>query len=252
MQQSGQAAVETAIVMPLFVFLLLGILQLGLMHQARLVTKYAAYKAVRAGALHHNDVATMERAALAVLLPLVSHDSSGAEVVKPMASASDFRAKWQAFGVRANTMPDAQGMKYAEVTICHPLQRHVQGLSSPSTKELDFDDPSIAAGSSWEEHERTKLSVQVTFNYRLPIPFANMVVHLIARGQERATLLNVLRMGKEASVPKNDKYTEVAEAEKIYILPIRASYTMRMQSNLHTEPLPTQNQCVIPFGKKGP
>ncbi len=36
--------VETAIVMPLFVFIMLGTLQLGLMHQAHAMTKYAAYK----------------------------------------------------------------------------------------------------------------------------------------------------------------------------------------------------------------
>ena len=42
-KDSGQAFVETAITMPLFVFVILGTLQLGLMHQAHALTKYAAY-----------------------------------------------------------------------------------------------------------------------------------------------------------------------------------------------------------------
>ena len=58
--------------MPLFVFIILGLLQLGLMHQAHLMAKYASYKAVRAGSLNRGDKAVMRRAALAVLLPLTT------------------------------------------------------------------------------------------------------------------------------------------------------------------------------------
>ena len=42
---------ETALVLPVFVFLILGLLQMGLMSHARVLTKYAAFKAVRAGAV---------------------------------------------------------------------------------------------------------------------------------------------------------------------------------------------------------
>src|SRR4051794_41076235 len=95
--QSGQAAVESAIVLPLFVFLILGILQLGLMHQARLMTKYAAYKAVRAGSLHNANVDEMEKAALAVLLPMVgtrTGGQDGIEVIRPVGNANEFETKW--------------------------------------------------------------------------------------------------------------------------------------------------------------
>ena len=71
-RESGQAAVETAIVMPLFVFTLLGMLQLGLLHQSRLLTKYAAYKAVRSGSINRGEVKVMENAAIAVMLPLLA------------------------------------------------------------------------------------------------------------------------------------------------------------------------------------
>ena len=39
---AGQAMVESAIILPMYVFLMLGLLQLGLMHQAQTLTKYAA------------------------------------------------------------------------------------------------------------------------------------------------------------------------------------------------------------------
>jgi hypothetical protein len=232
--ESGQVAVETAIVLPLFVFLLLGILQLGLMHQARLLTKYAAYKAVRAGSLHNANVEAMERAALAVLLPMVSQPGGGgAERVTPVASASDFNRKWNQ--VSRNKMPDAN-LKYAEVQICGPYRELITS-DTHDNKEGDFDDPRFASGGDWGQSLRSKLSIQVTFNYRMPIPFADVTIYNIARGQQ--TLPYVLRLGKEENHKlkkyfdyKADEYDRAAQ-RKTYILPIRATYIMRMHSNLY-------------------
>ncbi|HYO57630.1 MAG TPA: TadE/TadG family type IV pilus assembly protein [Archangium sp.] len=241
---------ESAIVLPLFVFLILGILQLGLMHQARLMTKYAAYKAVRAGSLHNASVEKMERAAVAVLLPLVSQDRGGGEYIKTITSASDFQAKWAWPGVLENQMPDAN-LKYAKVTICGPLKDAFPG----NMKEVDFDDPRWSTGDhgAWRQGERTKLRIQVTFNYRMPIPFANWVIHAAARNRQVPELL---RMGKTSGSLKSlnrggtggDPYAEAA-SRGLYILPIRATYTMRMQSNLYLgkNELPSSNPCVFMF-----
>ncbi|RYZ38162.1 MAG: pilus assembly protein [Myxococcaceae bacterium] len=250
--ESGQVAVETAIVLPLFVFLLLGILQLGMMHQARLLTKYAAYKAVRAGSLHNADVEMMEKAALAVLLPMVSQaGGGGAEILKPIASASDYAQKWNSSGIKQNKMPDAN-LKFAEVHICAPLKGDITS-GTHSNKELDFDDPRVAAGGDWAQSLRTKLSVQVTFNYRLPIPFADVTIYNIARGQQ--TLPYVLRLGKEedqtarAYVDFRTAPLDAAAQNKLYILPIRATYIMRMHSNFYLtqKALPDENKCTFTF-----
>ncbi|WP_245767793.1 TadE/TadG family type IV pilus assembly protein [Stigmatella erecta] len=239
-RESGQAAVEAAIVLPLFVFLMLGILQIGLMHQARLMTKYAAYRAVRAGAIHNAKTDEMERAALAVMLPLVSEDRSGGEYIQSINSASDFSTKWNTQGVTANNMPDAE-MKYVEVVTCGPLKADAGGK-----KEVDFDDPNVAGQAGWKESQRTKLRVQATFNYRMPIPFANWVIHAAALNKE---LPWVLRMGKKSDKPSSfehsryEKY-KTAASNGHYILPIRAAYTMRMQSNIYVSQLPESNECL--------
>ncbi|MBJ6761227.1 pilus assembly protein [Myxococcaceae bacterium JPH2] len=242
-REDGQAAVETAIVLPLFVFLILGTLQLGLMHQARLMTKYAAYKAVRAGSIHSANVGQMEKAALGVLLPMVSKPSGGAEYIKTVTSGSEFAAKFAWPEVMANKMMDS-ALKYAEVTICGPLRNEVGGGSG----EFDFDNPKNSASDDWAQGQRTKLRVQVTFNYRMPIPFADMVIYQIVRARE---LPPVLRLGKtpqnERKFRKNDGQYEAAAAQRHYVLPIRATYTMRMQSNffLSQNPLPQRNECVF-------
>ncbi|WP_306817976.1 TadE/TadG family type IV pilus assembly protein [Archangium lipolyticum] len=252
-RESGQAAVESAFVLPLFVFLILGILQLGLMHQARLMTKYAAYKAVRAGALHNANEEKMERAAVAVLLPMVSQDRGGGEYIKSINSASDFKAKWSWNGVLTNKMPDAN-LKFAKVTVCGPLKKEFSG----SAKEVDFDDPEFSTGGyeEWQKGQRTKLRIQVTFNYRMPIPFANWVIHATARNREVPELL---RMGKPEGAERSlarkaglsgDPYADAAR-KGLYIMPIRATYTMRMQSNLYLTKngLPEENKCIFTFVK---
>jgi hypothetical protein len=242
--ESGQAAVESAIVLPLFVFLILGILQLGLMHQARLMTKYAAYKAVRAGSLHNASVDKMERAALAVLLPLLSQDNGGGEYIKSVTSASDFHTKWSWPGVIINRMPDA-GIKYADVTICGPLKNEFPGAKD----EVDFDDPDNTVSDDWQKGQRTKLRIQVTFNYRMPIPFANVVIHAISRNREIPSVLRLSSNASPKGPEKTDLYNSLARTKGLYILPIRATYTMRMQSNfyLRKNPLPTSNSCIFMF-----
>ncbi|RKG86558.1 TadE/TadG family type IV pilus assembly protein [Corallococcus terminator] len=250
-RESGQVAVETAIVLPMFVFLILGTLQLGMMHQARLMTKYAAYKAVRAGALHNANVKEMERAAIAVLLPLISSSTGGGgETIKAIESATDFQMKY--VWASKNTMMDAPGMKYADVTICGPLRNEMGATSG----ELDFDNPSrITSTGDWAQSQRSKLRIQVTFNYRLPIPFADMVIYNIARAKEMPPVLR-LGNGKDKTeyVTGREmkggvgKYDTAAQSS-LYILPIRATYTMRMQSNFYlgANPLPDKNECVFPF-----
>ncbi|WP_047862913.1 TadE/TadG family type IV pilus assembly protein [Archangium gephyra] len=238
-RESGQAAVESAIVLPLFVFLILGTLQLGLMHQARLITKYAAYKAVRAGSLNNAQKSVMERAALAVLLPIISRDAGGGEFIKTINSASDFTSKWNWPGVKSNAMADASSIPYVEITTCGPSTEEVKGT------EIDFDDPRFAASMGWKESHRTKLRIQVTFNYRMPIPFANWVIHASAFNRDIPLLM---RMGEKSTKatpnfgPQQAKYISAAKKGK-YVLPIRAAYTMRMQSNVFVKELPSSNQC---------
>jgi hypothetical protein len=271
---SGQAAVETAITMPLFVFIILGSLQLGLMNQARLLTKYAAYKAVRTGALRSVDMSAMEQAALSVLLPMVSYEAGGGqELMFKTTSAGEFQSAMQQQAVMDNRMPEASDLKIAQVVICGPTKDMLRDgtVRTPGSgdEEYDFDDARNAANNDWRLFERTKLFVQVTFNYRMSVPFANMMMYLIARGQEKADLMWVARMSGEATrhftrdYENRDPYDRLARDQHIYVLPIRAQFGMRMQSNLFPSmpghELPAkfqpdgpadQPQCIVPFPKK--
>lgn len=252
--------VETAITMPLFVFLILGTIQLALMHQARLLTKYAAYKAVRAGSLSYGRVAEMEAAALNVLLPMVSFQRNGQDLFVKTRTAAQYTTGVNAVLIRqTNTYPSIPGQKIAEVTVCGPTRAAMgAGASwggngnSATQNRISFDDPTVASdASSWSAFERTKLRIQLTFHYKMPIPFANMMLYHIYRGDQSLVLGQITRTNDSAGIPRThsdglDAVRDGIAATRQYIIPIRASYSMRMQSDLYpygASNLPNTNRC---------
>src|SRR5436190_12257871 len=72
----GQVAVEAALAVPMVALLGLGIVQLGLVQQARLLAQYAAFAAARAGVVWGAGNARMHDAAMLVLLPLLGRADS--------------------------------------------------------------------------------------------------------------------------------------------------------------------------------
>ena len=243
--QRGQVVVETAIVMPLFVFIILGLLQLGLMHQAHLMAKYASYKAVRAGALNRGDKVVMRRAALSVLLPMTTGQGRD-PLVKNVTGSSRYLNAYNDV-VRSRDGYD-NGVDIAKITICNPTTRDVGS-------QVDFDDPEDigenANGPSWGRFMRTRLAIQIQFNFRLVIPFANMVLWNIVYGQENLAMLRVLRIGTRRK-PLNQYLANERQIVSLarqgkYILPIRTNYSMRMFSNFKGGQLNSGNFCIIPW-----
>ncbi|MBW1807941.1 MAG: pilus assembly protein [Deltaproteobacteria bacterium] len=244
--QSGQVEVETAIVLPMVIFLLLGLIQLGLLHQARIIGKYAAYRAVRTGSLKNGNVDEMERAALAVALPILSwrKGSGWPEVIGRTDTATNWMKKWikPGFGsTPVNTMTDC-GVPYVEVEICGPKQSDVSGGTyKPGDKELvSFDHKDIASSGI-----DTKLRIQLTLNYRMIIPFADWVIHRMWRGER---ILKELHLdNRKVAIPNMDVPTMIRAAAEdgIYIIPIKTHYSMKLHSDMPKELLPTDdNVCV--------
>lgn len=274
-RRRGQVVVETAIIMPVFVFLVLGILQLSLMHQGRVMAKYAAYKATRAGALRGAQKRMMEQAALAVLLPVAGRDSERGAFY-PTNTAGNVRQAWN----QLSRNQQEGGLPIAEVTICNPTRN-----SLPNPEQADFDDPhTLTQGqkppdtqntstpgapdeeetggggdeTSWRQFDGNKLMAQVTLYYRLNIPFANWMIFRIAYADQRSANFDKQRwMAFDQNASRDsgrkgpsDQRLLTAANNRRYLMPIRASYAMRMQSNLVARDLPTRNNCKISWSKQ--
>jgi hypothetical protein len=243
-------------VLPLFMFLLLGALQLSLMHQARILSKYAAYKAVRVGAMTSADHTRMERAALAVLLPTIKHNAAVFSADTATKFAEGFAE------VMLNQMPEGY-MQYVEIKICSPTKDMIG-----SGNDIDFDSEdsmgsadgrgSSMSAQGWKDWDRGRLSIQLTYNYRMVIPFADMMLYYVFTGQERAEEMRVFRLGTEQTQHSSSRdltfYNQLA-SQGVYVFPIRSNFAMRMQSNFFPgtsgHELPQSNDCIIRFPKQG-
>jgi hypothetical protein len=70
-RESGQAAVESALTLPLVLFLLLGTLQLFLLLQAKVMAQCAVFQANRVGSVMHGRCDAMTQAAILALTPTI-------------------------------------------------------------------------------------------------------------------------------------------------------------------------------------
>jgi len=205
-RQSGQAAVESALVLPLMVFLGLGLVQLTLMQQAKLMTEYAAYCAARSGIVWNGNTERMRDAALVALLPTLGRTDAlpGLARTWTRARLQDEMLRRLPWPTRDSVVPAAVNgaplFGLVRVDTVNPSWyspvRSVWKLRSATAwRELDFDGPdgypqvpaletklarffNLALPDDAEEVYRkaTVLSVRVRYWYELRVPFANWVI----------------------------------------------------------------------------
>ncbi len=228
--ENGQAAVETALVVPMMVFALLGTIQLAMTYHARMVTEYAAFKAARAASVYRLDCNRIRAATLVALVPTMPAPNGGgatqlsSRYVATVRSAKRNRTRASTPLVLVdyrleNRKPEGQ------------FDKQLQGGENPMT-----------------------VSVKVAYFYEYRIPFANWIMTRYwlatstafrwASGNDPtmpAARVNTPR----ASSSIDSEYLNLARRAiqaGYYTSPVVASWTMRMMS----DPLPNaanQNRC---------
>ena len=251
--------VEQAIILPMMVFLILGIVQLSMLQHARIATEYAAYNAARSGIVYNGDVKKMERAAFFSVLPTLGRSDNWGDLLPVFA-----KAMLAQFGADLADMMgfDILGsMKMVQVEILdHPdpgigdRLAIVDQQTHLNKTQIDFDDfrtqPALA----------NQLTVEVKYFYKMRIPFANMMLHYmwmasradamahygtVAFANPEKTILGrktgisshtAILVEAGAKAADDDDDLRVALQYKLlgeYRIPIKTHYTMRMQSNLY-------------------
>lgn len=212
--QSGQALVETVIVMPVMLFVVLGALQLMLLAHARIMTEYAAYCAVRAGIVHNANWNVMQNAAMLASLPLYERTDSLERFVVAWAKVKAASETSQAADMTMGTLEAmvgsligvelpgiAQDISLVEVSVKHPNRQTFEAwrqwvrerqdeaagkdpdgkLVYPQDgKEIDFDDVDFLA----KHPEANRLGVEVRVLYPLRIPFVSRILFELFLAQE--------------------------------------------------------------------
>lgn len=294
-EQEGQALVESAIVIPLMTFLILGIIQLVMMQHARIMTEYAAFNAARAGVVWNADGIIMENAAIISLMPtyegLFKQSDLGnpLQMLKRIAQRALLYQKSRRLpqaidllkngaGNVINQLPigqkgkDALGQEkdklldLAEQMADEALQQAITKALGPGDdrmvtvtivnptkgdfglrgREIDFDDP--------KNRDATRLSIEVQYLYMMRVPFANWVIHqawlagqagkqlygAIWNPQEKAGETGFRSVAPVQTPSFTDpllaKLSKLASAG-VFMVPIKSTYTMRMQSNPYRQSL---------------
>lgn len=230
--ESGQAAVETALTMPLVLFMVLGTLQLFMLLQGRLFAEHAARAAVRTGVVKHGECRPMTHAAIAALLPnfvtYLGANTPGSTPEQRLANAFLLRTPGAHDSNRYDAVAD-DGHDGAVVWLFResPRRRDV----TPRAED-DFDDPD---GPGYT------LEVRLVYWYPMRIPFANQVMATMYRawfGLGDFTHVDPLMPTREARwTQASARMAGAAAAEfqrryqdEQYVFPITASAAMRMMS----------------------
>ena len=248
--EEGQVIVEQALVMPMMVFLVLGIVQLAMIQQARIATEVAAYGAARSGIVYDGDPRMMRRAAFLSLLPTFGRADGMKALTPTLALAAATQLGADLASLLGLSMLTDVSMVQVEI-LDHPevdrlavmrRQKHLNG------RQIDFDD------YREPEAEANQLTVHVRYYYEMRIPFANRLLQLMWLAQRTGTMVayggtrfleptaphsrsSSHEKTKRAARARDDETKAVMAYRGLprpeYRIPINTFYTMRMQSNLY-------------------
>jgi hypothetical protein len=237
--ESGQAAVESAITLPMAVFLILGTLQLFMMLNGRLMAEHAAFKAVRTGVVKHGDCVSMTHSAVAALLPsfnsFLGQSTPGANPAEKIANAVRMRTQGQPYENRYLAGLDAG---HDRTIVWIDRIRPLTGEVTPAS-EHDFDDFSQPRNNGEFGY---RLEIQLVYWFPMKIPFANWVMATMFKayfglGNRVGPVDPLINTQKSDWVSTSARLDANIAAEfdtryslKQYAFPIKATYAMRMMT----------------------
>jgi hypothetical protein len=237
-EEGGQAAVESALTMPMMVFALLGILQVAMAYHARILNEYAAYKVARAASVYRaackdgNGRPVLTNAALMALVP-----SMGSSVGCP----------WSATTSTSGT-PSLAGctrQKY-DAIVGDVLNRNRTRVGTPivlvkyyvtdQVRAPEFDQP-LTGGRPMRVH----VKLVYFFEYRIPVVNWMLAKYWLAMQTGIAwavedPVMPTAKANQPPVFPGVDSeilsWARVAIQRGYYTTPIVSTFSMRMMSDL--------------------
>ena len=227
---SGQAAVESALTLPMVVFLILGTLQLFMLMQAKVMAQYAVFQANRVGSVMNGRCDAMTHAALLALVPTIR------SFMGPALPGSPGQKLGAAFRDVKDNNYAYLGWAADDVVWIVRERPRFPG-DDPVKAQREFD-RLLNASSDNPVH----LELRMIFWAPLRIPFADWVfsrMMLASLGLRDYTAQNPLLVTQTANwtvgatrrlqAPIAAEYSRRIAA-KHYVFPIEVTSTMRMMS----------------------
>ena len=178
-KRRGQVAVEAALILPLLIFLALGIIQLTAMQHAKIMTEYAAFSGARAGIVWNGNNQRMRDAALFALLP-----TAGRTDDLPHLAASAARQRATDLAIRklpwSGTSPEQihgsplRGL--VRVDVLNPTEASFQSVQRALQARLPLEEIDFDQTESEAIRDAGVLTIRLRYWYELRIPLANWLL----------------------------------------------------------------------------
>jgi len=168
-RRRGQAITEFIIVVPVFIVLIFGAVQMALIYSAKNTLEYATFQAARLGAVNHAQYSAIRRGLIRGVAPLFTVSASDRDVsgaIKRGISGSRFSAQ-------------AEVDEYMRIIRVNPRLVHLDEFGVPDNEaelgqvlpndNLQFRNPAASDGTNIQDANLLKLVVQYCMPLRVPL-----------------------------------------------------------------------------------
>lgn len=221
--QRGQAATEFIIALPVLLLLCLGLIQFGLLYQAKSTVNYALLMAAREGAVENGRQSAMLDSFGRGIAPLFAHKTSLAE---------------QQAAVLKGTL-EARNPLITSLTVINPTNEAMSDFgrtnyyAGKTVREIPNDtlmyrNTGAGSRSGMSIQDANLLKIGVTYCYKLYVPLVDRVFFSVVNG-----ISNVFSTGNAdgLGLPTSpNRCYEYSTATGGFRIPIDAEAVVRMQS----------------------
>lgn len=225
-RERGQGLVELIVVLPVLMFLIMGIIQFALLYQTKSVLNHATFLAARAGALSNgqlggfNPLGSGIRQGLAAgLTPLFNHGTTIGALTQ----------------ARTNAFIEVRNPLITDINIISPTPQMVTDFAIPRIdgkpgREIPNDSlqyrnsTQVGATSRVSIQDANLLKIEVTYCARLIVPIANRALFHIANG-----ISSFWNPGNDTNTTPNFRCVAVSSGND-YRIAVKSVYIIRMES----------------------
>ncbi len=177
--QSGQAMVETVVILTATLLLLFGIIQFGLIYHAKVALDYAVFEAAREGAVNHAARSAIEYGLARGLAPLytsISSADSGLDKVRKVQTARD------------RILSEIRSGQFSCIERLNPTREAFNAYGVSGQVGTVYDGPMIPndnlryrsatprSGANVSIQDANLLKLRVTYCYPLYVPLISSVI----------------------------------------------------------------------------
>ncbi|CAJ0790998.1 hypothetical protein LMG7141_02448 [Ralstonia condita] len=219
---TGASMVEFIIVLPILLLLCLGILQFGLLYQAKSTLDYAALQAARAGALNNGKSAAMRTGLARGLAPLYARTASLAGQQQALLATNVDLLKPGAYQIDVINPTSAALQDFGRTG-----EYAGSNVMQIPNDTLMFRNTSVGASSGLTIQDANLLKIRVTYCYEMYVPFANRTIFSLMN--KINDIYSTGAPGAEIPLAPNACYA-LSAVEGSWRIPLESEAIVRMQT----------------------